>query len=769
MRLSQMKLLVAAGFLILLAACGDSESAKKRLLETGKKYFDNGKFTEASIIYRKAIQKDPRYGEAYYRLGLVELRRGNYGEALRSFRRASELQLENDDAHSKLGDLYLAIYLSDRVKHKALLSDFQELADRILKRNPKSFVGLRMKGYIAAAAPNIKEALGHFQAAHDMQPADASVTLALAQALAADGQIAEAEKLATSFLEKDKTYGRLYDFLYFNKLREKNITAAEAILKSKIENNPKNAPYVLELATHYLRNNQPDQTRAVMDRMVANKADFPHGRAAAGDFYYRVGRFDDAIKQYEAGAAANTSEKAAFQKKLVEVLSAQGRRQEAIQLTDQVLSDNKDDAEALALRASLRLQAGKVEDLETSIAELQSVLAKMPNNPVVRFNLGEALLMKGNRDQARSQLLEAIKISPNYFPAKLALGRTYMASREPAKALQYADEIIKVNPNLLGARILRASALMTLKDFKTVRPELELMVEKIPNFKDARFLLANLDLAENRVAQAESGFRALFNTNPPDLRGLFGLAEVYLATNRPDLASQILDTELKKSPNNQEIRMAFGNTLVRIKRYEPAIEQFKQLIQSNAKSADLHNRLAATYRMAGKPEEAYQYFDLARQLAPKDVTPLINMVGILEQQGKPNQAKPLYQKMLEVSPDHPVALNNLAYRMAEEGGDLDQALTYAQKAKQKMPTNLDISDTLGWIYIKKNLSDDAIKIFRDLLTRNPAHVTWRYHLAVALFQKGDKLAAKKELQTALGNKPSQTENRQIQDLLGRIG
>lgn len=53
-----------------LAACGSPETQKKRLLEAGNKYFKENKFKEASIIYRKALQKDARYGEAYYRLGL---------------------------------------------------------------------------------------------------------------------------------------------------------------------------------------------------------------------------------------------------------------------------------------------------------------------------------------------------------------------------------------------------------------------------------------------------------------------------------------------------------------------------------------------------------------------------------------------------------------------------------------------------------------------------------------------------------------------------
>ncbi len=64
-----------------------------------------------------------------------------------------------------------------------------------------------------------------------------------------------------------------------------------------------------------------------------------------------------------------------------------------------------------------------------------------------------------------------------------------------------------------------------------------------------------------------------------------------------------------------------------------------------------------------------------------------------------------------------MALNNLAFLMAETGGDLDDALTKAQRAKQLLPSLYEISDTLGWIYLKKNLADKAIDIFKDLVAK----------------------------------------------------
>ena len=66
-------------FVVLIAliagsACSrDPNVAKKIYLESGNRYFDRGKFKEASMMYRNALKKDPRYGDAYYRLGLALL------------------------------------------------------------------------------------------------------------------------------------------------------------------------------------------------------------------------------------------------------------------------------------------------------------------------------------------------------------------------------------------------------------------------------------------------------------------------------------------------------------------------------------------------------------------------------------------------------------------------------------------------------------------------------------------------------------------------
>ena len=55
--------------LLLLAACNsDPKAAGKRYVANGNRYFARGQYKEASILYRRALAKDLRSPDAWYRL-----------------------------------------------------------------------------------------------------------------------------------------------------------------------------------------------------------------------------------------------------------------------------------------------------------------------------------------------------------------------------------------------------------------------------------------------------------------------------------------------------------------------------------------------------------------------------------------------------------------------------------------------------------------------------------------------------------------------------
>ncbi len=104
---------VILAILVGLASCSrDPNVVKKRYLESGNKYFDKARYKEASIQYRNALKRDPKYGPAHYKLALVALKVSDVAGAVPSLRKAVELippdQPDHWDAVVKLTEIYLA-------------------------------------------------------------------------------------------------------------------------------------------------------------------------------------------------------------------------------------------------------------------------------------------------------------------------------------------------------------------------------------------------------------------------------------------------------------------------------------------------------------------------------------------------------------------------------------------------------------------------------------------------------------------------------------
>jgi tetratricopeptide (TPR) repeat protein len=74
---------------------------------------------------------------------------------------------------------------------------------------------------------------------------------------------------------------------------------------------------------------------------------------------------------------------------------------------------------------------------------------------------------------------------------------------------------------------------------------------------------------------------------------------------------------------------------------------------------------------------------------------------------------------LAIDANAAVAANNLASLYCEYGGDMDKAVELARRAKEALPKVATVSDTLGWIYYKRELFDSAIPLLQEAVRQEP--------------------------------------------------
>ena len=199
--------------------------------------------------------------------------------------------------------------MTDRNRPKRLYDDLVKYSDRLLEVNKNSYDGLRIKGYLAFADKKVEEAIRLFENANSLKPGQPILVTTLAQVLLQNGRQPEGEKLLIGLISREKTYGPAYDLLYayYSSLQRRD--DAEKILKEKVQNNPTNAEFALQLARYYFASNQTQPMNELLQRLLADPKSFPDARLEVGDFYVAHQKWDDALKLFEEGSNATPKQR----------------------------------------------------------------------------------------------------------------------------------------------------------------------------------------------------------------------------------------------------------------------------------------------------------------------------------------------------------------------------------------------------------------------------------------------------------------------------
>ncbi len=751
---------------IILANCGRSAAS---YVKKANALYDQGEFAEATLNYRNAVQKEPSNGEAYYRLALSELKQNKPGEAFQHLNEAVRLTPQNRAAKSELENLALTAYLGDPQRPKVLYDTLVKLSDQWLKQDPQSPEGLRIKGYLAMIDRRPEQAVDLFQRAHRSNPKELKITLGLLDALFQSHQPAEAEKVALDFIASNKTAADVYDALYRMYLASNRPAEAEKILIRKINANPQQRTYILQLAAHYARLGNKSEMAASLQKFLTIAAADPDAHLHAGDFYGSIGDWAGAVQQYEIGLAANGKNKQLYQNRIARGLLLQNKREEGLKMLNEAIAQNQNNEEAKTLRAAL-LVGGKVAEGKPSqgIQEFQGLVDKNPDDLSLKFVFARAKVESGDLTGARTVLQQILKSVPNFLDAHVLLADIAFKQGNMIQAAQEAQLALETDPTNLRAQMLRGSALLREGNYDEAGFVLGRLLQQVPQSVDVRLELAYVALNKRRYAEAEASFRKILDGNPKEWRAIAGLVNTNLAQDRPDRALSILEDELQRSHDAAPVRYMMANTALKTGRYDVAIENLRQLADQTVNSIDPQLQLADVYRLKGDLHNAITTLQRAAFLKPKDPRPEASLPLALERANRKDEAKAVARRALAQRPDAPDAMNNLAFLLAETGDSLDDALKLARKAVSKEPNNPAYLDTLAYIYLKRDKNDDALEIFDKLIRQYPDDPVLAYHLGMAFYQKGDAQKAKTELAHALDRQPPTEVENSIHDLLKHI-
>ena len=781
-------LLVTALFCAIVLSVGCAQSPEK-LLATANKYHDNKKYEEASILYQKILVKDKTNAEAYYREGLNLLDQGKIREAVGYLRRAVDLQPANTDAETKLAEIYLTAYAQDPKRNKTLMPDIRDLDSKILQRDPNSYNGLRLEALIALSERDSDKALQIFDKANKVKPYSRDLVGWYAETLMQAGKDDQGIALLKDMLAHDKTWDQGYDFLFVRYARAGQKDKAEQVLRDRVVNHPTSAIGYENLANFLLGNNQYDQAQDEIKKVLADKKSFPNGQMMIGDFYVRAKKPELALAAYQQGEKDDPADDLKYKERIVALQAYSNHPDQALQLAKELVDKNPKDGSAAEMYAQILMQTGARGNMTKTLEDVKKLVQGNPGDAVLHLDLCRVYMAMNDREKAMPEVQEALTLEQKnprprpavVVPAESMLARLYEDRGDHGKALEEAGLVLAVQPGNGDAILVKDRALVATNQADKAQPELEGLIKRYPNLIEAHLILADLYEAQRQYDKATAEFETVSKIAPQDARGFLGLQTIKLATGKSAEAIKNMQDLVDKNPANITTRYQLanfqaaasglqkGNMAAAKQLLESAEENYKQILKTSANSVDVWLHLGAVQQQLGQTDAALASFEQAAAADPKSRDAFLNQAMLLERVNRKKEATDAYNKVLNLDPDNALVLNNLAYMSADLGTNLDQAQPYAERAKKKAPNTADVADTLGYVYLQKNLNVQALQIFRQNVQEHPEVSSFHLHLAMALLKQGDKQGAKAEASKALQSAAAPDLQNKIKTFVNQIG
>jgi cellulose synthase operon protein C len=739
---------------VLSVACSrDPEKAKQKYLESGEQYAKDLKFAEAQIQFKNALRIDPRFAEAYYQLARTEVELKQWNDALSSFQQAVALKPDHLEARLGLGQLFLSAHDYAHV---------EEQASAVLENNPRNADAYQLMAASYAARQKNEQALDAFRKALELAPtASAYMNVGLAEITLLRFQ--DGERDLRKAIEIDPKFEAGYSNLANFYRLQRQLPAAEQLLRQGVGRIPDQSSLCLLLADILYAENKKADADSVLQTLTQRNT----GTDVAikvGDFYQGRNNSERAIAEYKRGLSADASNDE-LSNRLTELYLTTNRVAEAKSLNSTVLNRHPKQPIARVLSSRILLAEGKPDE---AIVALQRQVADTPDLAVAHFALGLAFGQKGQLQQAKSEMQNALKASPEMVQALNELVDLNLATGDVGVAKEYAMQSVRAKPGSVDGHLLLSTSLLRNKEFPAAAQEAAQAQQLAPDNPWTHVQMAEVLAGEKKNGEAEKEFEATLAMQPQFPEGLGQLINFLVATNQQPKALARAGRYLQSYPNDAVGHAILGSLYMQLKQYANATPELERAIDLDPKLFEVYLQLGQAYQQLHEMDAAIARYQSALALRPNLPVVLTMLGNCYLDKGDLVNARKNYEQALAVDSNFAIAAGNLAWVYTKQNGNLDVALGLAQKAKQLMPELASFSDTLGWVYYKRGTYSPAIPLFKECVQKAPNSAIYHYHLGMTLLASGDKKQAKSELQSAMRLKLGSDEAQDAQQALAKL-
>lgn len=422
-------------------------------------------------------------------------------------------------------------------------------------------------------------------------------------------------------------------------------------------------------------------------------------------------------------------------------------------LAENYLRVNNPKAALSAARRAVALDSTSVElhrlvfetlrsagDDSAAAGELESILTLDPQDMNAYARLSEIYQRTGQRTRLIS-LLDRLRRVPDLSAnTRLIIVRQYAEAEALDKAEAECRTILKEDAGIEQAWHVLALVQMARKDTAGAAQTCRQAVTRV-GFKENGPIQQLLPV----LYRSDALLEATLKEAPPDTTFLFALGRSFLSARLSREAAQTLDRvvsapqpsaeqwitdanahlalgDFQKSvevlqkanglfPGNGDVLYHMGRALIGAGKLDEAAAAFQKALALDPGNLGYRFGMGLVQQRQKQWAEAIQTFQALVEKAQKEtplyVDALFSLGSSLERAGRFDEAVTIFQKLINLVPQHAEALNYLGYMFAEKGIRLDEAERLVTRALELDRDNGAFLDSLGWTYYQLGRYKDA--------------------------------------------------------------
>ncbi len=733
----------------------------------GRAYAVNKDFSSAENSFLKAQSKNPEMVDAYFWLGRVYLGQNQLEKSESQLRKAiAQKQLEPQ-----------AYYLLGRVlAREGKETEALGVYDQLIQKDNRQLEAYYMAAILLMDSGQMEKAsalLSDMEAEFSGRPETARLKGML---FYRQGKFDEANiALENSIKSQPHILAYLFSGLCFYQTEQYELAINQ--FQKTLDINPEFQRGRILVATTLLKQKRIDDAIVEIQKVLRNDPNNAYARNILGSAYLAKGDYDQGMAELETATDLDPSlADAHFKRGLFHLAKGDGAEGEsdlvkAVEAAPEVLNS----------RLMLVTHYLRQKNYSDAIKTLQEGMTGAKTDALLNNYLAAAYFAQKKNDEAVKALHTARQVDPTYLTPAFNLASYYASRSKYDEALEQYDSVLSQDSENIRA-LLGKVAVYNLQGQQNNIPAVYTAIEQTGLeqgyyiyarylFKDRKVddaivsvekglkafpesvplleLQGALALGKKDLDKAQLTFETLAQVDPE--KGYSSLVRLYLLKKEPQQVEKLISDLLQQHGDKDYPYLLSSGFLISQRNLSKAQEVVKQGQQRVADTLRLDMQLARILEADGNRSQAAQLYQRIVEKAPRFAPAQVALGYLKEQSGDKSAALDLYRKAVSLDQRNVSGLNNLAYLLADNFGEVKEGLDFALKAYRLEPSDPRIMDTLGYLLMLNDKHADAVKLLakaHEMLSQIP---TVALHYGQALIGSGNKAEAKPILETVVEN------------------